>query len=164
MKKLLTILAVIAFAWATVNTAKAQFIGGPSFGSVLTNQNAVMVAGFIRTNFGLTAHRTFPVGAGGVQLFATVGATNALTVTNCSALFELVGPGATNGLSGPTFTWTFPVFGLGSTGRITTNFSSVYVAAQANTALANVQGMRLLYVTNVNSESIWLTNLYWSAR
>lgn len=163
MKKLLTLLAVIGLIACAAPVAKAQFVSGPAWGSVLTNSSAVAVIGFIRTNYGINASRIFPVGAGGVQLFATLGSTNALTVTNCVATFELIGPNATNGLTGPTFSWSFVPGGNG-VARVTTNFSSAYVAAQANTALQNVQGMRLLHVTNVNSETIWFTNLYWSAR
>lgn len=152
--------AILALVAAPV---QAQFISGPAWGSVLTNSTAVMIAGFINTNFGINASRVFPVGQGGVQLFATVGGTNALTVTNNTLVFELVGPHGTNGLNAPTFTWTLGANGT-SAGRYTTNFSSAFVAAQANTALQNVQGMRLLTATNVNSQSIWITNLSWSAR
>jgi hypothetical protein len=161
MKKLFTILAVTVLAFS----ARAQFINGPSWGPVLTNTAAYMVAGLIRTNVPITVARVIPVGASGVQLFALVGATNALTVTNSVATFEVIGPRGTNGLTAPTFTWSFPCPGTTSGGgRYTTNFSSAYVAAQANTALGNVHGLRLLHITNVNSESIWLTNLDWSAR
>lgn len=160
MKKIFTILLM---AFALVFSTQAQFVTGPGWGSVITNGTAYMVAGFIRTNVPITVARVIPVGASGVQLFATVGATNALTVTNCVLTFELVGPRNTNGLTSPTFAWSIPINGT-SPGRYTTNFASGYVSAQQMTALGHATGLRLLHITNVNSESIWFTNLDWSTR
>lgn len=153
MKKLFTILLVVA----GICSVNAQSYPSPLPGSQLTNLQPYAVIGFIRTNPGINAAKIIPVGPNGVTLFATVGATNALTVTNCVATYEAIVGSETNGLTAPTFSWSFPINGT-SAGRYATNIP----ATSPN--FVNLRGLRLLHITNVNTETIWFTNLGWSIR
>lgn len=166
MKKLLSLVSVAALLCAAI-PAKAQFVAAAPWGSAITNNGTTpyTFAGLVKSNMPITAVRVVPVGVGGVQLFINIGTTNALSITNAQLVFELVGPRRTNGLASPTMTWNIPVLpGTTGPGLYTTNFSSAFVAAQANTALAQATGLRLMSLTNYNAESIFVTNLDWSTR
>lgn len=126
-----------------------------------TNTGAIMIPGLITTNFiSVSAARFLPIPRDGrFGFFIQTGATNALTVTNCSCIVEAVEfdmSGRTNVISNYTITLTPTVAGAVTASNYNTNWPTVLLNSAA---YAGADAFRLRSCTNVNSESIWLSNV-----
>lgn len=128
---------------------------------VLTNRSATLIAGLINTNFvNVYASRILPVPADGrFGFWIQTGATNALTVTNCSCTFQGIMFDSnlrTNVVDNQTLTVTVPTSATAAYDLVT-NFPTVL---SDNRTFAGWDGIRVLSCTNVNSESIWVSNFF----
>lgn len=128
---------------------------------VTTNVNAFCVVGFVLTNFPVGAQKVLPLPKNGrFGFWASVGATNSLTVTNGSiATFEglMYSPdGKTNVVDNWTIGVHLPVTGVTNASDIVTNFPTTLTDNRTYI----VDALRLKSITNVNAESIFVTNFY----
>lgn len=166
MKKIkLMLLAVLASVALTSVQAADQFrtdytglISGVGRTKVTTNNSVITVLGFMNSNFTASAQKLLPVPRDGkFGFWVNTGATNALTVTNSTATFEGV-MFDSNGRTNVVDNWTFtiPITASGtSASDMVTNFpqNAAYMFT-----VAGVDAIRLRSITNVNAESIFITN------
>ncbi len=172
MKKLI-VFTLGALMVATV--ARAQFLTGPNYGTVIKTLPKDFTAGSAPfavdggavTNMAITNRNLIPIGANGVSISVVAGGTNSLTVTNCSAVFALVPPGTTNLSTTLRYVFHFPPNGTGRAVHMT-NFSPGIYAANTSPLvnLGNAANLALLSITNNNgaNENLFITNLIWSSR
>lgn len=172
MKKLF---AFTLGALMVVTVARAQFVSGPNYGTVIktlprdftSGSTPFMVDGTSVTNMAITNTTLVPVGANGVSISVVAGGTNSLTVTNCALVFGLCPPGTTNVSTTLRYVFHFPANGT-SRAIHATNFSPAIYAANTSPLvnLGNAASIRLLSITNGNgaNEALFLSNLVWSTR
>jgi ABC-type branched-subunit amino acid transport system permease subunit len=149
MKTLITFLMVLTLAFS----AQAQFVNGPSPQSALVAGSGFVVPGFVLTNIPAASAPIFRAGRDGVFLYIKTIGTNALTVTNCTATVELLGgPEGTNVIDNQTYTITFT-----TAGTAVSDYGTNIPSSAAN--ILNVPALRLRSITNVNSQSIIISNI-----
>lgn len=168
---------LVAFALLAAPTRAAdQFGVDPTFSPstvthapLTTNTAPIAIIGFIQTNFvTVSASKIMPIPSDGrFGLFIQAGATNALTVTNCTCVVEglvftrtSAGALRTNVVdNNGTINISFPVNGT-TPSDFVTNFTGfpTSLGTLTDTRWASWDALRIRTCTNVNSETIWLTN------
>jgi hypothetical protein len=156
MKTFFSILAALA----VVSTASAQWVQGPSYQDALAETTPFFVGTMVATNVPTTSARVGRVGANGFGFYATIGSTNSAATTNGGLVVEFVSdPNGTNANNSTLQTATFTLTPNGT--------SPYYYWSNVPPTIANVgnlTGVRIKYITNNNTHSLWLTNAYFITR
>ena len=149
MKNIITFLTLLAL----VASVPAQFVPGPAPQTALVTGTGFVIPGLTKTNFSTSYAPNFKAGRDGVFIYISEKGTNALTVTNCVATIGLIGgPEGTNVIANQTYTVSFTTGGAGFS-----IFGTNIPSSAAN--ILNAPNLRLLSITNVNSESIIISNI-----
>lgn len=162
MKKLLVVTcAVLALAAIAATQIGVTFRPAPSNAgrnSWTTNTGPMTIIGFMNSNLTATSAKILPVPKSGFGVQIRVGATNALTVTNCTMILEGVvfdSAGLTQVVDNLSWTVTIPVNGTTGYDLYTNMFNNL-----GRFDFWGIDGVRIRSITNVNTESIFITNLY----
>lgn len=156
MKTLITILAIAAVSFS----ASAQWVQGPTYQDALSTTSPFLVGTMAATNLPTTQANIGRVGANGFGFFATIGSTNAAATTNGGLVVEFISdPFGTNANNSTLQTATFTLTPNGT--------SPYYYWSNVPPTIANVgnlSGVRIKYITNNNTHTLWITNAFFITR